>query len=138
MSGPLVASRCKTPVATDYFTLDTTFPKSGATNCAVYAVQDIPPPPPDPAPDASYKDTRTQEDYPLQPFKSCFSPLANPPAGLVSTPGLQYAIMKCQNFKGHKITYSFNDVSGKMDNTDYGDGTLTVTCAKNSQVVLIN
>lgn len=95
--------------------LVTTFPTTGNSNCALYIVKD----PTVLAPDPSYKNNNV-----------CFDP--------VNTPGQKYAALSCQNYGKSQYAFFWNDMSGGVDDTDYGNGTLLVNCAAVSNVVLIN
>ncbi len=104
----------------------TTYPTSGATNCALYIVKDATSLQPDP----SYRNNSTGTS------PTCFSPSA--------TPGYQYAALSCQNYAGHTYTFFWNSMSGtnnttpSTDDTDYGNGTLQIACSGSSYVQLIN
>ena len=95
----------------------TTFPTSGATNCALYIVKD----PPLPASaNPNYRNNNV-----------CFSPSG--------TPGYQYSALSCQNYAGHKYAFFWNDMSGlPPDDTDYNNGTLVISCSGAAYVLLIN
>ncbi len=95
--------------------MKTSFPTSGATNCALYIAKD----PASLYPNPSYSGAST-----------CWSP--------TNTPGYQYAALSCQNYAGHDFAFFWNDMGGPIDNTDYGDGTLQVSCSGASYVMLIN
>ena len=95
--------------------MKTSFPTSGATNCALYIAKD----PASLYPDPSYKNNNV-----------CWSP--------TGTPGHQYAALSCQNYAGHNFAFFWNDMGGNPDNTDYADGTLQVSCSGASYVMLIN
>ena len=108
----------------------TSYPTSGATNCALYIVKD----PTSLQPDPSYANTSHYSP-------TCFTPS--------STPGYQYAALSCQNYAGHKYAFFWNDMSGDnganpkqnippSDDTDYGNGTIVVACSGASYVLLIN
>ncbi len=96
-------------------TLTTSYPTTGSTNCALYIVKD----PTSLQPNASYKNNST-----------CFTPSG--------TPGAQYAALSCQNYAGHNYAFFWNDMSGLVDDTDYGNGTLQIACSGASYVLLIN
>lgn len=96
------------PVATNY-------PTTGATNCALYIVKD----PASTSPNPNYANNNV-----------CFSPSG--------TPGYQYAALSCQNYAGHKYAFFWNDMGGNTDDTDYNNGTLVISCAGASYVLLIN
>ncbi|MGI4946606.1 MAG: hypothetical protein ACRYHQ_39620, partial [Janthinobacterium lividum] len=99
----------------------TTYPASGATNCSLYIVKD----PTSLTPNASYKNNSSYSS------PTCFTP--------ANTPGYQYAALSCQNYAGHNYAFFWNDMSGRYgDDTDYGDGTLQISCAGASHVLLIN
>lgn len=107
----------------------TSFPTSGATNCALYIAKD----PASLQPPSSYKRTSASQT------PSCWSP--------ANTPGHQYAALSCQNYAGHNFAFFWNDMSGTgnvqqpsppFDDTDYGNATLQVSCSGASFVVLIN
>ncbi len=99
------------------------YPVTGATNCALYIVRD----PTSLLPDPSYAYNNT-----------CFTP--------AGTPGYQYAALSCQNYAGHNYAFFWNDMSGLMpsngsgsgDDTDYKNGTLQIACSGASYVLLIN
>lgn len=107
---------CITPIPdADYQRYVTTFPTTGNSNCSLYIAKD---PPANPTPDSSYTG-------------SCFSPSA--------TPGQSYAALSCQRFSGHSFAFFWNDMGGgDSDDKNYGNGTLVITCAAQSQVKLIN
>ena len=106
--------------------MTTSFPTSGATNCALYIAKD----PASMQPNPSYK--RTSGSQPA----SCWSP--------TNTPGYQYGALSCQNYAGHNFVFFWNDMSGNLglsppvDDTDYGNATLQVSCSGASYVMLIN
>ena len=106
--------------------LYTTYPTSGATNCALYIVKDATSSQPNP----SYVNNSAGTS------PTCFSPSA--------TPGYQYAALSCQNYAGHTYTFFWNNMSGtnntnpSTDDTDYGNGTLKIACSGPSYVQLIN
>ena len=97
----------------------TTYPTSGATNCALYIAKD----PTSLSPDPSYKSNNV-----------CFTPAA--------TPGYQYSALSCQNYAGHNYAFFWNDMGGKAadlkDDTDYANGVLQIACSGPSHVLLIN
>lgn len=101
------------------------------SNCALYIGQDTATNSPDP----SYVDTRPNQRGTTPYYKTCFSPSST---ASNATPGNAYSIVQCQQFKGHKFTYFWNDASGKADDTDYGNGNLTVSCGAQSNVVLVD
>ena len=90
-------------------------------------------------PSGSYLDSRPNVRSTAPFYNTCFSPdvkSTKPTPG--NTPGAQYGIIQCQNFKGHTFTYLFNDASGKADDTDYGNGGVLVKCSSNTNVVLVD
>ena len=101
------------------------------SNCALYIGQDTS----TNNPNSSYVDTRPNQRGTLPYYKTCFSPDST---ATNATPGNAYSIVQCQQFKGHKFTYFWNDASGKSDDTDYGNGNLTVSCGAQSNVVLVD
>ncbi len=114
----------KTPINAEQ--MFTTYPTSGATNCALYIVKDATSLQPNP----SYGNNSAGTS------PTCFSPSG--------TPGYKYAALSCQNYAGHSYTFFWNNMSGTnntnppTDDTDYGNGTLQITCAGASYVALIN
>lgn len=97
-------------------TLVTSYPTTGATNCALYIARD----PTSLYPNGSYAGNNV-----------CFTP--------GGTPGYQYSALSCQNYAGHNYAFFWNDMSGRYgDDTDYGNGTLQISCAGASYVLLIN
>ncbi len=109
--------------------MTTSFPTSGATNCALYIAKD----PTSLQPNPAYIRTSASQT------PSCWSP--------ANTPGYQYAALSCQNYAGHNFAFFWNDMSGTgnvqqpsqpFDDTDYGNATLQVSCSGASFVVLIN
>lgn len=100
-------------------------------NCALYIGKDAASTYPDP----SYLDTRPNQRGTPPYYKTCFSPVAT---DANATPGNAYSIIQCQQFKGHTFTYYWNDASGKADDTDYGNGNVTVNCKAQTQVVLVD
>lgn len=102
-------------------TMVTSYPTTGATNCALYIARD----PTSLYPNGSYANNN-----------ACFTP--------GGTPGYQYSALSCQNYAGHNYAFFWNDMSGKngtnppTDDTDYGNGTLLVNCSGASYVLLIN
>lgn len=112
------------------------------SNCALTIVRNPDPKNPAQYPDGSYIDTRSQGQYYPPPFKTCWNPaepsLLNGAVNPAATPGRDYAIVQCGQFKGQSFTFLWNDASGKIDDTDYGNGTLVVNCTGKSQVVLID
>jgi Flp pilus assembly protein TadG len=95
--------------------LVTTYPTTGESNCSLYIVKD----PMVLTPDPSYANN-----------KKCFNPS--------TTPGRQYAALSCQNYGKSSYAFFWNDMSGFVDDTDYGNGTLLVNCAAVSKVILID
>lgn len=95
----------------------TTFPASGATNCSLYIVKN----PSFTQPDSGYKGKNT-----------CWTPLA--------TPGREYAGLSCHGFAGQTFAFFWNDMGGFNggDDTDYGNGTVIVSCSGSTTVRLIN
>ena len=95
--------------------LATTYPTGGNTNCNLYIVKN----PSSTSPNPSYKNNNV-----------CFTPTA--------TQGRQYASLSCQAYSGAQYGFFWNDMGGTTDDTDYGNGTLVVTCDATAKVVLID
>lgn len=104
----------------------TTYPTTGATNCALYIVRDA----------TSLQPNPSYENNTAGTSPTCFTPS--------NTPGYQYAALSCQNYAGHTYTFFWNNMSGTnntkppTDDTDYGNGTLQIACSGPSYVQLIN
>lgn len=96
--------------------LVTTYPANGATNCSLYIAKD----PGSLSAIGSYSGKNT-----------CFTP--------ANTPGYQYSALSCQNYAGHNYAFYWNDMGGRYtDDTNYNNGTLQISCAGASYVLLIN
>ncbi len=120
-----------------YYLYKPTSYETTRTNCALVIVKDATSTSPNP----SYVDTRPNQRGTPPPYKTCFSSVSTdttPTPTPGNTPGNRYAIVQCQQFKGHSFTYFFNDASGKADDTDYGNGNIKVTCGAQSNVVLVD
>jgi hypothetical protein len=115
VAGGLTTCPKNTVAAGNAEVLTTTFPASGKTNCSLYIVKDSTSQTPDP----SYINNNV-----------CWTPAA--------TQGRAYAGLSCQSFAGHSFTFFWNDMGGWTDDTDYGNGTLKVSCSGPTSVQLIN
>ena len=93
----------------------TTFPTTGNTNCSLYIVKD----PTTLTPNPTYVHNNV-----------CWTPAA--------TQGRAYAGLSCQSFAGHNYAFFWNDMGGRTDDTDYGNGTLQISCKGPTSVLLIN
>ena len=85
------------------------------SNCSLYIVKDTS----NLTPDPTYRNNN-----------KCFSPSA--------TPGWQYSILSCQSYGKSNFVFFWNDMSGGADDTDYGNGTLSVNCSAVPKILLIN
>ena len=118
-----------------WYIYKTTSYETPRSNCALVIVKD----PTSNAPDGSYAESRPNARSTTPNYKTCFSPVvtdSNPTPG--NKPGERYGIIQCQDFKGHTFAYLWNDASGKADDTDYGNGGISVICKSKSNVVLID
>ena len=113
-----------------YIYMVTKYP-TNQSNCALYIKQfkNTKPADVDPRPNP-YTQNSSGTEYTGGPYPGCFTPSA--------TPGAKFSIIQCQDFKGDSFAYYWNDAGGKIDDTDFFNGTAVVGCNGQTQVVLID